>query len=213
MTTNQKHPSQWTITPEDFMTRDERKRLLKVCRERSELDQLHGRRTWIVRYMLVDLALYSGLRVAEMAALKVGDISLNGESYIIVRNGKRDKKRTVWIDRELVKHLKQFLQLKKKTFSESTEPDAPLFTGNSNGHVPPITLQKSFKRAAKEAGLPIRYSVHTARHTYATFLLNDTRNLRYVQKQLGHSSISMTAVYADILPEENGTLANKISRD
>ncbi len=47
-------------------------------------------------------------------------------------------------------------------------------------------------------------------HTYATFLLHATNNLRYVQKQLGHSKISMTALYADVLPSENGSLANMI---
>ena len=69
---------------------------------------------------------------------------------------------------------------------------------------------KSFKRAIEESHLPLHFSIHNARHTYATFLLHATNNLRYVQKQLGHSKISMTALYADVLPSENGSLANKI---
>jgi site-specific recombinase XerD len=85
-----------------------------------------------------------------------------------------------------------------------------LFSGRDGKHSPPITLMKSFKQAA---GLPERYSIHEARHTYATYLLYDTGNLRYVMQQLGHSDISMTALYANILPEENGHLANKILRD
>jgi integrase len=58
---------------------------MKTCREHSELDLLKGRQTWPVRYMLVDLALYSGLRVGEMEALKVGNIFFREpDSYIIV---------------------------------------------------------------------------------------------------------------------------------
>jgi site-specific recombinase XerD len=72
---------------------------------------------------------------------------------------------------------------------------------------------KSFKRAVIEAGLPGHYSIHSARHTYAAYLLHDTGNLRYTQKQLGHSNIGMTALYADVLPEENCKLANMIRRD
>ncbi len=203
----------YSITPDKFFDRDQRRKIIKTAEERAALDLLKGRKTWPVRYMLVDLAFYSGLRVSEMAALKIADIIQTADPYIIVRNGKGDKKRAVYIDKQLARHLKQFIQLKKKTLEESTEPDAPLFAGRDNNHVPPITLYKSFKIAVQAAGLPDHFSVHSARHTYATFLLHDTKNLKYVQKQLGHSTMMMTGLYADIMPEENGTLANMITRD
>ncbi len=206
--------AQYTITPDKFLKREERNKLLRIAKERAELDLLKGRKTWLKRYMLVDLALFSGLRVAEIAALKVKDVDLSSKDpNITVRNGKGNKKRVVYIDKELAKHLKHFFQLKVKTFWEGAEPESPLFTGQKDAHAQPITLMKSFKVALKEANLPMTYSIHSARHTYASFLLHDTKNLRYVQKQLGHSTIAMTALYADIMPEENGALANMISRD
>jgi integrase len=205
----------WTLTPEDFFSREQRRKLLQTCRERAELDLQKGRKTWVTRYMLVDLALYSGLRVSEIAKLKTQDLYITNVSdpYIIVRNGKGDKTRTVYIDKELQKHLKEYLEFKKKTLDSSPEPQTPLFEGRNGQHPPIITLQLSFKKAVEVAGLPKHFSIHSARHTYATFLLKDTGNLRYVQKQLGHSNIAMTSVYADILPEDNGKLANKIQRD
>jgi site-specific recombinase XerD len=204
----------YILTPEDFLSRKERQQLMKTCREHSELDLMKGRQTWPIRFMLVDLALYSGLRVAEMAALKIGDLSFQEpDPYLIVRHGKGNKKRTVYIDQKLSKHLKEFISYKSKTLKQSVDIDAPLFSGRDGKHSPPITLMKSFKQAIEVAGLPDRYSIHKARHTYATYLLYDTGNLRYVMQQLGHSDISMTALYANILPEENGHLANKILRD
>ena len=209
-----KKQQNYQIDPDKFLSRDERKKLLKTCRDQAELDLLHGRRAWIVRYMLIDLALYSGLRVAEIAALKIEDLYLKlTDPYLIVRNGKGSKKRTVYLDLVLVKHLKDFIELKKKSLEESIEPDAPLFTGRNGDHCQPITLMKSFKRAVEDANLPDYYSIHSCRHTYATYLLFDTKNLRYVQKQLGHADIGMTALYSGILPEENGHLANQIVRD
>jgi integrase/recombinase XerD len=164
--------------------------------------------------MLIDLALYSGLRVAEIAALKIGDLTLQqNDPYLIVRHGKGNKKRIVYIDQKLCKHLKEFITYKSKTIIQSVDEDSPLFAGRKGEHSPPITLMKSFKKAIEAAKLPERYSIHKARHTYATFLLHDTQNLRYVMQQLGHSDISMTALYANILPEEIGLLANKIKRD
>jgi integrase len=57
-----------------------------------------------------------------------------------------------------------------------------------------------FKRYAKMAGLPERFTIHSCRHTYASLLYRASRyNLRLVQKQLGHASIRTTQVYADVL--------------
>ena len=143
--------------------------------------------------MLVDLVLFTGLRVAEIANLTMGDIELKAKDpYLIVRNGKRGKKRDVYLDKELVKHLKSFFTWKKKTMGEEVENDSPLFIGRNKRHCAVITLMKSFKRAIEESGLPLHYSIHSARHTYATFLLHATNNLRYVQKQLGHSKKKRT---------------------
>lgn len=201
----------YNISREKILDEEQRVKLLKTCKDKYELDLLHGRETWIKRYMLVDLVLFTGLRVAEIASLKVGDINLKTKDpYLVVRNGKRGKKRDVYLDRELVKHLKRFISWKKKSMNEPIEDDSPLFSGRNGKHCAVITLMKSFKRAIQESGLPLHFSIHNARHTYATYLLHATYNLRYVQKQLGHSKISMTALYADVLPSENGNLANMI---
>ena len=201
----------YNIDRTKILDREQRLKLLKTCKERAELDLLHGRETWIRRYMLVDLVLFTGLRVAEIANLKIGDLELKvNDPYLIVRSGKRGKKRDVYMDKDLVKHLKSFISWKKKTMGEAIENDSPLFSGRNGKHCAAITLMKSFKRAIEESSLPNHYSIHSARHTYATFLLHATNNLRYVQKQLGHSKISMTALYADVLPSENGNLANMI---
>jgi integrase len=157
----------YVITPEDFMSRKERQQLMKICKEHSELDLIKGRQTWPIRYMLVDLALYSGLRVSEMAALKVGDLVFNeSDPFVIVRHGKGNKKRTVYIDQKLAKHLKEFIHYKERALNQSVDLETPLFTGRNGKHSPPITLMKSFKQAIEASGLPSRYSIHKARHTY-----------------------------------------------
>lgn len=190
----------------------EREKLIKFCKEKSELDLMKGRITWVVRYTLVNLALYSGLRVSEIAKLKIQDLNLDkvDDPYLYVRNGKRGKSRDVYLDKELVKELKKYISYKKKTLKESVEPEVPLFAGRNGKHSTTTTLQISFKKAIEEAGLNPKYSIHNARHTYGTHLYHTTQNLRYVQKQIGHSNITMTSLYADILPSENVKLANMI---
>ena len=116
--------SKYSIDREKILDFDQRSKLLRTCRDKAELDLLHGRKTWVKRYMLVNLALFSGLRIAEIATLKIGDIeSTTKDPYLIVRKGKRGKKRDVYLDKELVNHLKIFINWKKKTMSKIVEAD------------------------------------------------------------------------------------------
>jgi integrase len=193
----------WQITRDKFLSKEERDRLIKKTEEKAIVDLAKGRSTWVRRWMLVDLALFSGLRVFEISALTIGDLRLNGsEKLISIRKGKGGKAGYVTIDKALAKHLKEFIAWKKTT-GERVDAEAPLLTGSSDGR--PYTtrsLQLQFKEVLKNAGLPEHYSIHSCRHTFATYLLAESGNLRLVQKQLRHSSPGVTAVYADVTPED-----------
>jgi site-specific recombinase XerD len=203
----------YKITRDKFFGTHERKAIMKTSEDMAIVDRAKGRMTWPVRYMLVHLAMYSGLRVSEIAKLRMQDVKVSAKPpYIFVLNGKRGKSRNVYIDRELVKHLKEFIQ-QKRNWDQSTEPDAPLFCGRNGKPFTTTALHISFKQAIKAAGLRNDLSIHSARHSYATLLYYKTKDLKAVQKQLGHSSLNMTALYADIMPEENGRLANMILDD
>lgn len=160
--------------------------------------------------MLVHMALRTGLRVHEIAALRIRDVRLYGADRILsVKRGKRGKPRTVYFDTVLAAHIDRFIKL-KGVWGQDTANSAPLLTGRNGKHYTPTALSISFKNAVKAAGLPTHYSIHCARHTYATHLLAKTNNIRFVQKQLGHSSLNMTSLYADLLPEVNQPLAELI---
>jgi integrase/recombinase XerD len=195
-----------------IMSKAERKKLLTLCTERADLDLLKGRTTWPTRKVFVYLALYSGLRVGEMAALTISDLCLKDSApYLHVRHGKGDKSRKVYIPQGLVKLLNGYIRYKRESLGQEVDPDSPLFSSPSGGHVPAITLMKSFKVAIAKAGLRETLSIHSCRHTYATFLYEETQDLAHVKKQLGHTNVSMTLRYADLLPERNHDLVNQMS--
>lgn len=198
---------QYQITRGKFFDTGEQKKILQTTKRKANEDRQAKRQTWIKRYMLVHLAMYSGLRVAEIANLKIHDLKLRvKDPYIKVTNGKGGKDRNVYIDHKLTDYLIKYTKHRRKT-----EPlFACTFDTKKPKHYTTNTLYRSFKKAVRAANLRDELTIHSARHTYATLLLEKTGNLRYVQKQLGHSKIEITALYADILPEKNSELANMI---
>lgn len=154
-------------------------------------------------YCVIKVGLSTGLRVQEIADLKCKDFILNdGMSYVFVRHGKCDKPRRVWFNGELKQDITDYLEWKQK-IGEDTSPEAPFFlSSNTKSHMTTRALQKTFKRAIAKAGIT-GYSIHATRHTYASNLYKtSTNNLRLVQKQLGHSSIQTTQIYADVFNED-----------
>jgi integrase/recombinase XerD len=100
-----------------------------------------------------------------------------------------------------MEHIRQYL-VWKRTMNESAGEDGFLLLSSHGKAFSIRTLQYAFKVSIKEAGLPSYYSIHACRHSYGTYLYKKTKDLRLVQKQLGHSSITTTTVYADVTVEE-----------
>jgi len=153
--------------------------------------------------MLVDLALNTGLRVSEILRLKLSDVDLKRGSLSIIRSKKKRKKVEILaISKELVKHLKQYFALMTVDKRLVDEENGKLFIGK-RGPITTQGLQVMWKAAVKRAGLPRSITIHCARHTLAVHLLKKTKNLRLVQKQLGHASPVITAaLYADVSFED-----------
>ncbi|GFM36898.1 tyrosine-type recombinase/integrase [Desulfovibrio psychrotolerans] len=202
--------NKYRITRDMFFSKVQARKLLTCCEALAKLERDSGITTWRVRHILTHIALHSGLRVSEIANLCLGDVLLSTqENVLIVQRGKGGKRRDVYIDTGLANHIKKFIKHKKQ-WGHGTSAGDPLLRGRGGTPYTTTALYLAFKAVLREAGLPSRYSIHSCRHTYATMLLAKTNNIRFVQKQLGHASISMTAHYADVLPEANQRLAESL---
>ena len=181
-----------------YLDAGEVKRLREFTETWALADLAAGRRGGVVAWAVVDTALKTGLRVGELALLRCGDVDYRRSALRVVRLKRRKRVReTLAIDSGLRKHVWDFLTW-KKALGEETVLAAPLFVGK-RGPFTASGLQKVWKAAVRRAGLPSELSIHCARHTIATHLLRKTGNLRQVQKQLGHSSPTVTAnMYADV---------------
>jgi site-specific recombinase XerD len=185
-----------------YFTEPQVKLLRRTVRDAAQLAKQRGQVTAVRDWMLIDILTSTGLREAEAADVRCGDIRAGyGESALFVRNGKGSKSRTVVIPDSLKKHFKAFLKWKADR-GEPTGHDDHLFLGQ-RGPWTPAAVQQAVKKYLRKLGFYEKgKSAHALRHSYAVELYRQQRDLRAVQKQLGHASVQTTQRYADVLAED-----------
>jgi site-specific recombinase XerD len=181
-----------------YFTEQQVKLIRRTVRDQAILDMDRNQVTAVREWMAIDLLTSSGLRVSEAANVRCGDVRTGyGECALFVRDGKGAKSRTVQIPDSLKKHLKRFITW-KQTRGEDTGQDDNLFAGQ-RGPWTAQAVQQLVKKHLKALGLyESEKSVHALRHSYAVEFYRQGKDLRALQKQLGHSSVQTTQIYADV---------------
>ncbi|MGE5269984.1 MAG: tyrosine-type recombinase/integrase [Thiohalocapsa sp.] len=132
----------------------------------------------------------AGLRVSEVAALKVADIE-SDRMVMRIENGKGGKQRYVMLSAPLLGVLRSYWRL--------TKPSPYLFPGRTpDKPIEPTVLHAACRSAAAAAGIDKRVSVHVLRHSFATHLLESGTDIRIIQVLLGHENLSTTARYTRV---------------
>ena len=139
--------------------------------------------------LLLSLAYGSGLRVSEVVNLKVKDIALE-ELAIHIKNAKGKKDRITIFPEKLKIDIQSLMAGKKK--------NDLLFESNRGGKLSTRTAQKVFERALKLAKVKKDATFHSLRHSFATHLLENGVDVRYVQELLGHQNIRTTQLYTKV---------------
>lgn len=132
-----------------------------------------------------------GLRVAELCGLNRGDIDFTAGTVRVL--GKGRKERVVPVGECALDALSAWLDV-----APGGGHDAPVFTTPTGLRLYPRLVQLMVKRYLALAGLPVDLTPHKLRHACATHLLDHGADIRHVQEQLGHASLSTTQVYTHV---------------
>jgi integrase len=194
----------------DFLTAAELSQLLSMCREHRP------------RYFAFVLAMArTGLRLGEAAALKWGDVDFHGGFIQVVRSvshggrmttPKSGKGRRVDMSAGLAEILKaELVKARAAALELGVDPSEWIFTDARGGRLDGGNFRnRVWGPLLAKAGLR-RVRVHDLRHSYASLLIQDGWPLKYVQEQLGHSSISITSdVYGHLVPGANRAAADRL---
>ena len=185
----------WVLTPDRFLTKEELGKLLRRAEEMRVLGVSKNRKQPIRDWLIVNLAIFSGLRANELSDLKVTDCFIGyGRSELVVRRGKNGKTRVVKIGPELKKSLRWYIRWKAQ--QGELHPSSYLLRSQRSERMTRGAIWYRWK-----AHCPL-HRLHDARHSHATLLLESSRgNLRLVQNQLGHAKVTTTGVYAQVVDD------------
>lgn len=146
----------------------------------------------------IDLALRmlvaTGLRISELCSINLGDVAPDGSAIRI--RGKGNRERTVFVSNAgLQGRLAEFCRIREAGVDE------PLFLSRRQCRMTPQAFRLRLHRLRASSGLAIRVTPHCLRHTAATLLLESGVDIRFVQRLLGHASISTTEIYTRVVDE------------
>ena len=136
--------------------------------------------------VMVTVAYACGLRVSELASLRVVDVD-GARKLLHIHAGKGRKDRLVPLSESLLSLLRDYYRIYR--------PKEWLFVGPRGGHVVDRTVQRAVREAGVRAGMKKKVTPHTLRHCFATHMLEAGVDLRTVQSMLGHNNIATTIRY------------------
>lgn len=157
------------------LSKEEIKKMLNSCKNDKE--------------KLIFLLLYStGLRVSELANLKLEDINLK-DKFLVVRGGKGKKDRIIPLNDKIIELINSHLKNRKKNSDY-------LINNKFGGKISTVYLEKIIREIGKRVGLKV--TCHMLRHSFATHMLENGADIRVIQEILGHERLSTTQIYTKI---------------
>jgi len=170
----------------------------------EKMKKTYGYAQRVRNVAVVELLFATGIRVSELSTLKEENIELN--IGLIKVRGKGDKERVIQIcNKETLTALNEYL----KIFRDKLYQSAYFFINRFNKRLSEQSIRFLVKSLAKKAGIKRTITPHVFRHSFATLLLEEDVDIKYIQHLLGHSSIMTTQIYTHVNNEKQKQILSK----
>ena len=172
-----------------FLDRPKKEKRLPVVLSEPEVVRIFAQMENLKHKCLLMLIYSAGLRIGEALNLKVADID-SARGQVSIRGAKGNKDRMSLLSASLLPLLRDYYQ--------QYQPKKYLFEGMGVGKYSARSAQAVLKRAVQKAKIQKKVTLHTLRHSFATHLLENGTDLRYIQTLLGHNSSRTTEIYTHV---------------
>ena len=195
------NPTQYINKPEEMI------RLPKYLREEDakkiqNIFNNNNSKNYIRNNTIITLFLQTGMRLSELKNINIKDIDFENKTIKIV--GKGNEERIVYLNKVAINTIKKYLDTRDYNKNES------LFVNKDNNRLSRKTIENICGQAFKLANIEeYNYTTHTLRHTAATYIYKETKDILVVKNILGHKRLSSTEIYTHIINDEIKEAFNK----
>lgn len=158
--------------------------------ERKNQTTHYGQKTALRNTLILELLFATGMRISELCSLTTEQIDFN--DYIIKIHGKGSKERLIQICN---KNVKDLLDEYRKTFGFELKNYNYFFINRLCNRLSEQSVRNMIDHYSESSGTSLHITPHMFRHSFATLLLEEDVDIRYIQQMLGHSSITTTQIY------------------
>ena len=176
----------------DTLSLEEIEKLISATEENTDLAKRNRR--------MIEVLYGCGLRVSELTELQISNINFK-ENYLKIQ-GKGDKVRFVPLADYTADFIKNYINNIRSKQKINPKHSDILFLNSRGAQISRQMVFLIIKEIVRKAGIQKNISPHTFRHSFATHLLQNGADLRFIQEMLGHSSITTTEIYTHLNTEE-----------
>ena len=171
------------------ITRPQKERKLPVVLTIDEVKKLLNAITNLKHKTLLTLLYSAGLRIGEAINLKLVDVDFD-RNLIHIKSAKGKKDRYTLLSTNFAILLKDYVSIYK--------PNNYLFTGQQSNQYSATSSRKILKNNLAKTDIKKSITLHSLRHSFATHLLENGTDIRYIQELLGHSNPKTTMIYTHV---------------
>ncbi len=183
--------------------------LRTIYNQRNTAKTEYQKRNALRDAAVAEVLFATGMRISELCSLKKKDINLYDGTILIY--GKGDKERRIQICNANVIHI---LREYQNDFFSEMKSCSSFFVNQSGKALTDQAVRRMIKKYSALAGIELHITPHMFRHTFATSLLEQDVDIRYIQEMLGHSSINITEIYTHVaISKQRDILATKHPRN
>ena len=176
----------------DTLSLEEIEKLISATEENTDLAKRNR--------CMIEVLYGCGLRVSELTELQISNINIK-ENYLKIQ-GKGDKVRFVPLADYTADFIKNYINNIRSKQKINPKHSDILFLNSRGAQISRQMVFLIIKEIVRKAGIQKNISPHTFRHSFATHLLQNGADLRFIQEMLGHSSITTTEIYTHLNTEE-----------
>ncbi len=158
---------------------------------------------------IIELLFATGVRISELCSLKLSDIDFIEKNLLIYGKGSKERRIQIGND-EVISALRIY----QNSFKKELETSDYFFINRLNKRLSEQSVRNMINKYSKLATIKLHITPHMFRHSFATYLLEEDVDIRYIQEMLGHSSINVTEIYTHVtMAKQKNILTKKHPRN